>query len=145
MVKNSNPPLIYSLKFDASRVGVKNNMGLRDFDDSGIEDVKGKEHERIGLNGFDELCKTDVDCNKTELRVSEMDDSLTVDSAAGYDGEQVGIENIGLKSYEESSKKVDEIRKNKQRTCLGKLCSDGEIIDGPKGSKLDKNLCERGL
>ncbi|GKC30763.1 hypothetical protein Tco_1038057 [Tanacetum coccineum] len=72
------------------------NMRLRDFDDSSKEDFKGKEKYSYGLI-FDECGKDDANCNRTELRVSEMDDNIRVER-------EVGNKNIGLKSYGESGK-----------------------------------------
>ncbi|GJX99277.1 putative reverse transcriptase domain-containing protein [Tanacetum coccineum] len=40
---------------------VKNEMGLRDFNDSSKEGVKSKENEHVGLGDFNELCEEIVD------------------------------------------------------------------------------------
>ncbi|GJW45501.1 hypothetical protein Tco_0077147 [Tanacetum coccineum] len=96
MIKNCKRSLLDSSKSKDSKEVVKNNMRLRDFDDSSKEDVKGKEKYSNGLI-FDECGKDDVNYNRTELRVSEMDDNIRVEREAG-------TENIGLKSYRESGK-----------------------------------------
>ncbi|GJS71953.1 hypothetical protein Tco_0704794 [Tanacetum coccineum] len=67
MIKNSKRPLLDSSKSKDSKEVVKNNMRLRDFDDSSKEDVKGKEKYSNGLI-FDECGKDDVNCKRTELR-----------------------------------------------------------------------------
>ncbi|GJV95490.1 hypothetical protein Tco_1547067 [Tanacetum coccineum] len=90
IIKNSNRPLLDSSISKDSKEVVKNEMGLRNFNDSSKEGIKSKENEHVGLGGFDELCEEivndssriekdsncvmDLDNNdkETESRVSAM-------------------------------------------------------------------------
>ncbi|GKB90377.1 hypothetical protein Tco_0962649, partial [Tanacetum coccineum] len=77
---NSNQPLLDSSKSKDSKEMVKNNMRLRDFDDSSKEDVKGKEKYSNGLI-FDECGKDKESSVKgNKMFPNESVDSDTVDS-----------------------------------------------------------------
>ncbi|GJW05265.1 hypothetical protein Tco_1564121 [Tanacetum coccineum] len=110
MKKSSHPPLFSSMKLNESNE---------------------EEKDSNGLLVFDELCKNDAKCNKTELRVSEMDDNIRVER-------EVGTENIGTKACLEVTdnfaNEKDEIEDKNKRMGLSSLVSGGEIIDGANGS-----------
>lgn len=70
---NSHIPMYFSSKINSSKEVEIENMELVVYDECEV-----KENETEGMG------------NKTELGVSEMDDSRIVESAAEYDGEQLG-------------------------------------------------------
>ncbi|GJR42121.1 hypothetical protein Tco_1310224 [Tanacetum coccineum] len=143
-------------KIDAQNVVDKMSLNkfLANHDSSGIE----KEGDCV--------MDFDVDCTKIGSRVSEIDDdnqclddeNTTVENAPGYNGEQeVGIEaelkvnplannNKWLVVCGMFGKDDDEIMKDKNRKTLSNLVlGSGEIIDGPKGSELDRSIMRRSL
>nr|GEX85720.1 hypothetical protein [Tanacetum cinerariifolium] len=100
---------------------VKNETGLRDFNDSSKEGVKSKENEHVGLRDFDELCEEivdgssgiekDSDCmmdldddgKETESKDCEYEsgDAATRDSGGftsenGVNGRRYAVQNVNL-------------------------------------------------
>ncbi|GJV01497.1 hypothetical protein Tco_1335066 [Tanacetum coccineum] len=69
--KSSHPPLFSSMKLNESNE---------------------EEKDSNGLLVFDELCKNDAKCNKTDLRVREMDDNSNSEEVEKESIESVGYE-----------------------------------------------------
>ncbi|GJV22989.1 hypothetical protein Tco_1375684 [Tanacetum coccineum] len=119
---------------------VKNEMGLRDFNDSSKEGVKSKENEHVGLGDFDELyeeivdgssgiekdrdCVMDLDDDgkETESNVSAMGDENTIGEQDGndyeYEGGDAATHGIDLYRFSKCIHDGDDLLNQQKITCV---------------------------
>ncbi|GKB29350.1 hypothetical protein Tco_0868751, partial [Tanacetum coccineum] len=118
MIKNSNRPLLDSSKSKDSKEVVKNNMRLRDFDDSSKEDVKGKEKYSNGLIFDEQEVRIEA-----KLKVTALDNNNKRLVICGIFNKEDG-----------------EIKENTKSASLSNMVpASGKIIDGLKEYELDKS------
>nr|GEW43491.1 hypothetical protein [Tanacetum cinerariifolium] len=116
--------VIKSRKSKDSNEVVKNETGLRDFNDSSKEGVKSKENEHVGLGDFDEFCEEIVDgssgIEKDSDCVMDLDDDgkETESKDCEYEGGDAATRGIDVYRFSECIHDGHDLLNQQKITCV---------------------------